>query len=843
MTERCWAGLTDGIADSASAISAGMFETVFRNVFGSNGFMAYSDAHPQNVNIIVRLVGIVLLLAGLILFGGGVYLAILGGSWYYLLAGLGIAAAGYSLLRGRFQGVLVYLGVFVLTCLWAFWEAGFNFWPLVPRLVAPIFIAAAVLLIVPLIRPSHGRPFDTRPFVIGGLAMALVFVGYFAMMFRPHDIVQNAFTAVPGAVSATTAASGDNWYSYGKTGEGARYAPFDQINTDNVKDLEVAWTARTGFIADQSKEYQDQNTPLYVDGTLYQCAANSAVTALDGVTGEIKWQFDPKADSPFWKRCRTLGYFDPGPGDQCGPRIVMTTVDTRLFALKASDGQPCESFGTKGAVDLTIGMTQAPPGENVDPTQGGPVLPGFLVQTTGPFVANDKIVLGAWVADNYSMGEPSGAVRAYDARTGQQVWAWDLGNPSITNVPPPGEAYTEGTPNVWSAMAFDTDLKMIYLPLGNATPDYYGGDRRPFDDEYNSSVVALDFNTGKEVWHFRTMNHDIWDYDVPAQPNLADIPDGKGGTVPVVIQTTKRGQIFVLDRRTGVPVKTVEEKPAPKGDGTAEGEYYAETQPYSTGMHAVDAEPLTEATMWGATPIDQMLCRIMFRSYRYEGDFTAHSTKPSIIYPGNNGGINWGSATVDQERNILITADMRMPIVTYLIPREEFAKEYPDFKGDPHGAVSPQFGLPFAHHVDNFMSALGIPCQEPPWGNVTAVDLATGKLVWQHPAGTAKDVTLMGINLQPGLGFYVGMPALGGPISTKGGLTFHGGTQDYYLRAYGTETGEVLWEGRLPSGAQSTPMTYVGKDGRQYVVTTAGGARYNPNDWGDYIVAFALPKK
>lgn len=805
--------------------------------------MTYSDTHLKNVNLLVRITGIVLLFAGLILAAGGAYLAVIGGSWYYLIAGLGIAAAGHFLARGRFLGALIYLAVFALTCIWAIWESGFDFWPLVPRLVAPIFIGAIVLLIVPLIRPEEGRPADTRPFVIGGLAMALVFVGYFAMMFRPHDIIRNDFSAVPGAVSATTAASGDNWYSYGKTGEGTRYAPFDQINRDNVKDLEVAWTARTGFIADQSQNYQDQNTPLYVDGTLYQCAANSMVTALDGVTGEIEWQFDPKADSPAWKRCRTLGYFDPGPGDQCGPRILMTTTDTRLFALKASDGLPCESFGVSGVVDLTVGMAQATPHAGVDPNENGPVIPGFLVQTTGPFVARDKIILGAWVGDNVSLGEPSGAVRAYDALTGQQVWAWDLGNPAITNLPPEGQFYTKGTPNVWSAMAFDTELNMVYLPLGNATPDYYGGKRRPFDDEYNAALVALDFDTGKEVWRFRTMNHDIWDYDLPSQPNLADIPDGNGGTVPVVIQTTKRGQIFVLDRRNGTPIKTVEEKPAPKGDGTAEGEYYAETQPYSTGIAAVDADPLTEQQMWGATPIDQMLCRILFRTYRYEGDFTTQSTTSTIIYPGNNGGINWGSATVDQERNILVTADMRMPVIGTLIARAQFEKDNPDFQSDPHGELSPQFGLPFAQKVVNFMSPIGIPCLEPPWGTVTAVDLASGKLIWQHPAGSARDVTLPSLGVQPGLGFYVGMPALGGPISTKGGLTFHGGTQDYYMRAYNTETGELLWEGRLPSGAQSTPMTYIGKDGRQYVVTTAGGARYNPNDWGDYIVAFALPKR
>lgn len=260
-------------------------------------------------------------------------------------------------------------------------------------------------------------------------------------------------------------------------------------------------------------------------------------------------------------------------------------------------------------------------------------------------------------------------------------------------------------------------------------------------------------------------------------------------------------------------------------------------------MHAVGGEDLSEKRMWGGTPIDQMLCRILFKSYRYDGDFTTQSIEKSIIYPGNNGGMNWGSTSIDQANNLMVVADMRMPVVTYLIPREQFTKDHPNFQGDAHGELSPQFGLPYAHHITNFMSPLGIPCLEPPWGTVSAVDLVSGELVWQHPAGTAEDMTYPGLGAQLGLPFYIGMPALGGVITTKGGLAFHSGTQDYYLRAYDVTKGDLLWEGRLPTGGQSTPMTYIGEDGRQYIVTTAGGARYNPKDWGDYIVAFALPAK
>lgn len=827
---------TDGIIDRVQAF---LSRTRDRAVAETRFLFEKRDVH-----IALKIFGVLLMAIGLPLVIGGAYLLSLGGSWYYLAAGLGLAASGLYFFRGLMTGVWIYLAVLSLTVIWALAEVGLRFWPLAPRLVAPLFLAGLALLLTPLIAPTARRPVRTRAFTVAGAVLMAGFVAYLALMFQPHGVISNPVQVASGQTSATTVAAGHDWYSYGRTGEGARFAPFDQINRENVSRLEVAWVARTGFIADQSEHLQDQNTPLYVDGTVYHCASGSQVTALDGVTGAIRWQFDPQAaqNSPFWKRCRTLGYFDPGPEDVCGPRILLTTVDSRLIALRASDGEVCETFGEAGAVDLSTGMGQLVPGDPPDAATTVPPLPGFLVQTTGPFVAGDRVVLGAWVADNVSLGEPSGAVRAYDARTGRQVWAWDLGNPAITNLPPEGETYTVGTPNVWSAMSFDLDLNMIYLPLGNATPDYYGGQRRDFDDDYNASIVALNIDTGREVWHFNTVNHDIWDYDVPSQPNLADLPDGAGGTIPVVIQTTKRGQIFVLDRRTGVPVRTVEERAVQGGDGSVQGEYYSATQPYSTGIASISAEPLSEQQMWGATPLDQMLCRILFRQYRYAGDFTAQSVHTTIIYPGNNGGINWGGASVDQQRNILVTADMRMPVISRLIPRDEFRREHPNYQGDPHGELSPQFGLPYANDVSNFMSPLGIPCLEPPWGSVTAVDLNSGQLVWQQPAGTSQDVTLPSLGIQTGLGFYVGMPALGGPITTGSGLTFHGGTQDYYLRAYDTETGRLLWRGRLPTGAQSTPMTYIGADGRQYVVVSAGGARYNPNNWGDYVVAFALPR-
>lgn len=777
----------------------------------------------------LRVLAAVFGLLGLLLLGGGLYLMALGGSWYYAIAGAGLIASAWYVFIGNIRGVWIYLGVFAFTVIWALFESGLKFWALEARIVAPMFLAGAALLSVQLFAPQQGRPADPKPFTVAGAALMAGFVLFIIGMFFPQNVYSRPLPITAGKATAETLAMEGEWLSYGRTIEGARFSPADQINRGNVAELEQAWAARSGDIAlGGATGMEDQNTPLFADGFVYHCSPNAIVTALDGVTGETRWRFDPEASGAFWKRCRTLSFFrDPEATatDACAARLIVGTQEAQMIALDAKTGDKCDGFGTAGVVNLNDGM--------------GDPIPGFYVPNTGPMLAGDKILVGGWVGDNYSTGEPSGVVRAFDARTGALVWAFDVGNPDNHGAPAAGDVYTLGTPNVWAPMAFDLDLGLAYLPTGNATPDYFGGLRRPFDDEYNSSVIAVDLATGVERWRFRTVNHDLWDYDLPSQPALIDFPDGAGGTTPAVLQTTKRGQLFVLDRRTGAPLVEVEEKPVPESDGTAIGEYYAPTQPYAVGMPVINGEPLTERQMWGMVPFDQLLCRIAFRKHVYEGDFTPMSVKPTIIYPGNNGGMNWGSATVDPERNILVVADMRMPVSTRLIERKEIPPQ-DQFQPDPHGELSPQFGLPYGNLIKNFFSPLGVPCLEPPIGTITAVDLGARKIIWQRPAGTMKDVSIG--NWQPGVAFYTGMPALGGAITTRGGVTFHSGTQDYYLRAYDTETGKILWEGRLPSGSQSTPMTYVdAKTGKQFVVVTAGGARYNPNDRADWIIAFALP--
>ncbi|OEO23147.1 glucose dehydrogenase [Pseudomonas sp. J237] len=775
------------------------------------------------VSALVRCFGLFMALLGAVLALGGAYLIFLGGSWYYLISGAAMAYSGVAISKGRLWGVWCYLALFAFTLVWAVSEVQFNFWALVPRTLVHLVLAIIALLLVPLFSPASAAL--KRGAVIAGVALLGVFIAALAGMFVPHGIVQNTIAFTPGKVTDLTAATGGEWTDYGRTGEGTRYAPFDQINVDNVDQLKVAWTTRHGDIAELGDE--NQNTPLYVDGVVYHCSPRNILTALDGDTGKTRWQFDPKAEAPFWNRCRSVAVYKPPKPDACGTRIVMATIDMRLLAIKTSDGELCESFGDHGAVNLQQGIGEAKP--------------GFYMQTSGAMVAGDKILLSGWVADNMSVGEPSGVVRAFNAGTGELDWAWDLGNAKIDKLPPPGETYTRGTPNIWAPMSYDLDLGLVYLPTGNATPDYYGGLRTKAMDDYSSSIVAVDLSTGKERWKFQTVHHDLWDYDIPSQPSLVDFPMPDGTTVPGLILLTKRGQIFTFDRRDGTPLTKIEERPVPAGD--VKGERYSPTQPYSVGMPAIGAAGLSETNAWGITPVDQLYCRIMFKKSIYKDDFTPPSLKPIIQFPSNYGGFNWGSASIDQERNLLIVNDLRMPIRTNLMPRAEIDKVMTSLGGaKPHGEWNPQYGTPYGLKLNMFMSPIGVPCVQPPFGTLTAIDLATRKVVWQRPVGTAEEVGPFGIATR--LPIKVGLPTLGGTVTTSGGLVFMTGTQDYYLRAYDVETGEELWKGAIPTGGQATPITYIDKkSGRQFIVVNAAGAPHNPNDRGDYLVAFALPEK
>lgn len=785
-------------------------------------------SQPRWALLLLRILACILGLTGLALLAGGIWLVSLHGSFYYLITGIVYLIAAVQLWRLRHSGAWLVGLVALLAVPWALWERGLDFWALFPRLLMPMgFAAVALLLMSPLTFAGKRR----AGLAGSGILAAVVAVVILGLAFMPHGVISPVADASYKMVRADTGAS--NWYAYGRTTAGTRYAPFDQINRDNVDQLQVAWSYRTGW---QGKGV-DQNTPLQIGNLIYSCTPENVVTALDADSGKKQWQFDPHAKSPFWQRCRGLGYY-PLPQAQmqaadttaqpgtCTQRIVMTTIDARLIEIDAHTGEPCQSFGDQGTVKLSDGM--------------GEVAPGFYFQTSAPLVAGDVIVIGGWVVDNQMRHEPSGVIRAFNARTGKLAWAWDLGNTAITGYPPAGETYTRGTPNMWTTASYDPKLGLIYLPLGNETPDYFGGHRLPISDKYNSSIVALDVKTGREVWHFQTVHHDIWDYDLPSQPALMDLPDGQGGTIPALLQTTKRGQLFLLNRKTGKPIAEVAEKPVPQD--AVPGEYLSPTQPYSVGMPTIGGEHLTEHKMWGATMLDQLWCRIRFHQLRYEGDFTPIGLTPTIEQPGNVGGFNWGSVSYDPVNHLAYVNDIRVPSLFWLAPREQYteaAKRNPRVS-DGHGP-SPMKGTPYGVMTFMWFSPIGTPCVEPPFGTITAVDMVTHKIAWQVPAGTTEQRGPFDIASH--LPMKMGMPTYAGTITTAGGLVFFAGFQDYYLRAYDAQTGELLWKHPLPVGSSATPMTYVSpKTGRQYVVISAGGAAYS-KDIGDYLIAFALPDK
>ena len=785
-------------------------------------------------NIVVTIIGIVLLLLGLGLAGGGAYLISLGGSWFYLPAGLAMAASGLGLMRKKGWALYVAWALLIVSLIWAFSEVGTDFWQLVPRTVTFLVVALLVTASAPALRKSD----DSRvlPCKLAGILSALLaisIVAIFANMFRPHAEVEAASDAkLPVLDEKAADDSGNDWSAYGRNTGGQRFAQFTQINTSNVKDLKVAWTYHTGELAINGSEYQ--TTPLKVGNTMYMCTPRNQVIALDPVTGKEKWRFDPKikenSGNKTWKRCRGIGYTElsaPEAGEQPAiagnKRIISTTVDGRIFSLDAETGKLDTSFGNNGFVNLLDGL--------------GASAYGSYYLTSAPLVADGVVMVGGHLNDNLTVGEASGVVRGYDTRSGKLLWAWDASRGAKDSTPlPEGEVYPIETPNFWGTAAYDPKLGIAYFPTGNQTPDFWSGNRHPYSDEYNDSIVAVELKTGKEVWHFRTANQDQFDYDVSSQPILYDMPGKDGTTTPVVIQLTKRGQVFVLDRRTGKPVVDVEQRKVPTD--AMPGMKVAETQPYSAISVATKA--LKESDMWGASIFDQLYCRVKFKEMRWEGEFTPLSDKQrTLIYPGYYGGFNWGGGAIDLSSGTLIVNDIRMAQWGQFIKRED--ADARGLQATTEGEYSEQLGTPWGVERGMFISPLGIPCFKPPFGSMTAIDLATGKTRWQVPMGTIKDAPIHGV--APGLDIPLGMPTMGGPLVTKGGLTFFHGSLDYYVRALDNNTGKELWRGRLPVGGQGAPMTYIGEDGKQYIVVVAGGAtRTGTNDnRGDDVIAYALP--
>jgi quinoprotein glucose dehydrogenase len=622
-----------------------------------------------------------------------------------------------------------------------------------------------------------------------------------------------------------------DWATYGGDAGGTRYSPLNEITARNVGHLDVAWTAHVGDVSDGSKypsTSRFEATPILRFGRLYLATPFDRVIALDPVTGQVVWTFDPQVDL---SRKYSEGLVSRGvaawedrtapPGATCARRVFVGTVDARLFAIDAVSGRACLGFGSGGLVDLKLDV--------------GTVESGEYGVTSPPTVIGDRVVVGSSSGDNRRVDVEKGTVHAFDARTGAVAWTFDP-IPRQSNDPgwdtwAPEAAQRTRQANAWAPLSADEAADVVFVPTGSAAPDYFGG-LRPGRDNFANSIIALRGSTGAFLWAFQVIHHDLWDYDIAAEPVLMGLKVN-GRTVPAVVVATKTGQIFVLDRVTGHPVLPVEERPVPAS--TVEGETAWPTQLFPLTLPPlVDQHRLTPNDAWGITPADRTECRALLTRMRSEGLFTPPSLEGTVIFPGTVGGVNWGGVAVDPLKGVLYASVNRWPMWVRLIPRDQFPAAAREGRG-LRAQFTSQAGTPYGMSRGDLVASDGSPCIAPPWGKLVALDLGKSVLRWDVPIGSVPALTAT-----LGTTSY-GSNVLGGPIVTGGGLVFAAGTEDNYLRAFDSKTGRELWKGALPAGGQATPMTY--RLDRQYVVVAAGGHGGFGTTLGDAVVAFALPRQ
>ncbi|MGR9350891.1 glucose/quinate/shikimate family membrane-bound PQQ-dependent dehydrogenase [Rhizobium leguminosarum] len=769
------------------------------------------------------------IIIGLALGGGGLWLVTLGGSVFYLFAGLMFVITAGLLLMRKAVALWVYAVLVVAALAWAIWEVGFDWWQLGPR--GGMIILLGLWLLTPWIRrplglrSPTGITYAANPWPLAVPVILAILVALYSMTTDPHDLAGE----LPKDMVAANPAFGGSvpdgeWHQYGRTPFGQRYSPLDQITAQNVSTLKEAWRYQTGDVKrpEDISETTYQVTPLKVKDTLYLCTPHNWAIALDAKTGKEKWKYDANSGmnpDRQHQTCRGVTYYaDPtvAAGQPCAERVYLPTSDARLIALDAADGKVCTGFADQSVLHLETGMRYNPA--------------GYYYSTSPPVAVAGKIIVGGAVNDNYSTEEQSGVIRAFDINTGALVWNWDSGNPDVTTPITEGQTYTTNSPNSWSVFSVDETLGMVYIPLGNQVPDQLGINRSDNVEKFSSSIVALDIATGQLRWVRQTVHHDLWDMDVPAQPALIDLTKQDGTVVPALVGPTKQGDLYVLDRRSGEPIIPVKEIPAP--GGAVSGDHTSPTQPISDLTFS--PEPLQEKDMWGVSLFDQLACRIDFHRYYYEGRYTPPSLKGTIVYPGNFGTFNWGSVAVDPERQIMFGMPTYLAFTSRLVPAADIPPRGQDEKGSEQG-LNRNDGAPYGVFMGPFLGLLKIPCQAPPWGYVAGVDLRTGKIAYMHKNGTVRDMTPLP------LPFKVGVPGIGGPMLTKGGVAFLGAAVDNYLRAYDVTNGRELWQARLPAGGQATPMTYETDDNKQYVVMVAGGHGSVGTTPGDYVIAYTLP--
>lgn len=643
--------------------------------------------------------------------------------------------------------------------------------------------------------------------------------------------MRNYFATVLTTLLAGTAHSSGSpnieWPAYGGSAGGGHYSAATEITPENVAKLEQTWTHRSGdFRLGELRLTEETRgddaaslpsafavTPIMVRDTLYYCTPFNRVFALDPASGKERWSFDPEVEMSrkVITNCRGVSsWTSTGEPDAfCGHRILLGTLDARLIALDGKTGKRCTDFGNNGEVHLTEGQIDHESHE--------------YAITSAPAIAGDLVISGAFVLDSQRKDVPSGVVRAYNIRTGAFVWGWNPTHPDRLQKNGRGE-YVGGTTNVWSTISFDAERGLVIVPTGNSSPDYYGGDRDGHQDYYSSSVVALSVATGEVVWNFQTVHHDIWDMDVPAQPTFANLTiDGK--TSAAVVQATKMGLTFVLDRATGKPLHPVEERPVSQ-EFAVPGEYLSPTQPFPVRPEPLHQLGMTPNDAWGLTFWDKGACREKLEKMHNGDIYIPPSLEGSVMYPSQLGGNNWGSPALDPERKLMVVTTQHLAFNLRLVPQAECPPNLP----------FPQTDSPYCVILVPITSPLGIPCSAPPWATIAAVDLESGVIKWQIPFGTLEEMAPW-----PFYHFIEGGLHSGGPMVTAGGLIFVGAASDGYFRAFNTETGEELWRYKLPATANSVPMSYR-YNGEQYVVVAAGGHFTSPMPSGDYLMAFKLKK-
>ena len=640
-------------------------------------------------------------------------------------------------------------------------------------------------------------------------------------MLRPATIaaaVRRGLSLLALVVALAGLSSGQGqtlreWPSYGGDTRGTRFSSLGQITRANVTRLKVVWRYHTGEPPlDIGRQPALEATPIVVDGTMYISTPLGKVMALEPATGRERWRYDARVDprggyGDFTSR-GVATWLDAAakPDLPCRRRIFLTTVDARLISLDAASGTPCHEFGTEGTVALRDGL-RIPPAS-----------PRAYQVTSPPAVINGLVITGSAIADNSRPAPASGEVRAFDARTGALRWTWDP-IPQDTSDPAyptwGGANGRTGAANVWSAMAADEARDLVFLPTSSPAPDYYGA-LRPGDNRYANSIVALRASTGKVVWHFQTVHHDLWDYDNASPPALVSILR-EGKTIPAVLQATKTGQLFILHRETGAPIFPVEERAVPRS--TIPGEQASATQPFTTVIPPLSPHGFTPDDAFGLTAEARTACRTMLAGLRNEGIFTPPALEGTLVVPSNIGGAHWGGLAVDEQTGIAVVPVNRIAAMVQLIPAKGFdvaaARQQSSRLGEGYEYTVME-GTPYVMRRRLLLGPGGVPCTPPPFGALVAINLRTGARLWEAPLDT---------------------PNLGGPIATGGRLVFMAGTLDRLIRAFDLDSGKELWKAELPAGARATPASFE-VSGRQFVVVAAGGG--NEFGTGDAIVAFAL---